>query len=153
MLSKCWKRTKRLDALWEATIQEDYDHFRLSCHGSNAILVCFVVDSPNSLGNVKNKWTTEGFYYCQGLPIILVSCKKDMRCTAGTIEKLGKTSQSPITTEQSEEARREIGAFKYLECSALTNEGIDEVYEAAIHASAQMFRKTRCTKGPQCLIL
>ena len=39
-------------------------------------------------------------HFCQGLPIILVGCKKDLRRDPKTIEELRKTSQRPVTPEE-----------------------------------------------------
>lgn len=46
------------------------------------------------------KWISEVLHFCQGLPIILVGCKKDLRFDQKTIEELHKTSQKPVTPEQ-----------------------------------------------------
>jgi GTPase SAR1 family protein len=46
------------------------------------------------------KWISEVLHFCQGLPIILVGCKKDLRYDQKTIEELHKTSQKPVTPEQ-----------------------------------------------------
>jgi GTPase SAR1 family protein len=43
-------------ALWKTPGQEDYDRLRpLSYPDSHAILICFCVDSPDSLTNVEDK--------------------------------------------------------------------------------------------------
>ena len=47
-----------------------------------------------------SQWISEVLHFCQGLPIILVGCKKDLRHDPKTIEELNKTSQSPVTAEQ-----------------------------------------------------
>ena len=39
-------------------------------------------------------------HLCQGLPIILVGCKKDLRYDNKTIEELRKTSQKPVSPEE-----------------------------------------------------
>lgn len=39
-------------------------------------------------------------HFCQGLPVILVGCKKDLRRDPKTIEELRKTSQRPVTPEE-----------------------------------------------------
>lgn len=48
----------------------------------------------------KQQWISEVLHFCQGLPIILVGCKKDLRFDQKTIEELHKTSQKPVTPEQ-----------------------------------------------------
>ena len=40
-----------------------------------------------------------------------------------------------LTNHQGEEVRKKIGAYKYLECSARTNEGVREVFEHATRAA------------------
>ena len=47
-------------ALWDTAGQEDYDRLRpLSYPDSHVILICFAVDSPDSLDNVQEKvWNT-----------------------------------------------------------------------------------------------
>ncbi|CAI9632750.1 unnamed protein product [Alternaria burnsii] len=88
-------------ALWDTAGQEDYDRLRpLSYPDSHVILICFAIDSPDSLDNVQEKWISEVLHFCQGLPIILVGCKKDLRFDQKTIEELHKTSQKPVTPEQ-----------------------------------------------------
>ncbi|KAF2223302.1 belong to Rho subfamily [Elsinoe ampelina] len=157
-------------ALWDTAGQEDYDRLRpLSYPDSHVILICFAVDSPDSLDNVQEKvgrkdhvlswlppmltlslqWISEVLHFCQGLPIILVGCKKDLRYDQKTIEELHKTSQKPVTPEQAEDVRKKIGAQKYLECSAKTNEGVREVFEHATRAALL----TRKEKKKKCLIL
>ncbi|KAH8193532.1 hypothetical protein TruAng_012302 [Truncatella angustata] len=154
-------------ALWDTAGQEDYDRLRpLSYPDSHVILICFAVDSPDSLDNVQEKWISEVLHFCQGLPIILVGCKKDLRYDNKTIEELRKTSQKPVSPEepepepepnrttQGEEVRKKIGAYKYLECSAKTNEGVREVFEHATRAALlSRNRPGRGHKGGKCMIL
>jgi Ras family protein A len=114
------------------------------------------------------QWISEVLHFCQGLPIILVGCKKDLRFDQKTIEELHKTSQKPVTPEQvstfstatlhhftntppqAEDVRKKIGAQKYLECSAKTNEGVREVFE---HATRAALMTKREKKSKKCLIL
>lgn len=47
-------------ALWDTAGQEDYDRLRpLSYPDTDVILMCFSVDSPDSLENIPEKWTPE----------------------------------------------------------------------------------------------
>lgn len=139
-------------ALWDTAGQEDYDRLRpLSYPDSHVILICFAVDSPDSLDNVQEKWISEVMHFCQGLPIILVGCKKDLRFDPKTIEELRKTSQRPVTPEEGMGVAQKIGAYKYLECSAKSGEGVREVFEHATRA-ALLTRKKKHSRNT-CMVL
>jgi len=137
--------------LWDTAGQEDYDRLRpLSYPDSHVILICFAIDSPDSLENVQEKWISEVLHFCHGLPIILVGCKKDLRHDQKTIQELAKTSQKPVTEAEGDAVKKVIRAERYLECSAKTNEGVREVFEHATRC-ALMQKKTKAKKS--CRIL
>lgn len=46
------------------------------------------------------QWISEVLHFCQGLPIILVGCKKDLRHDPKIQEELRKTSQKPVSQEE-----------------------------------------------------
>ena len=58
----------------------------------------------------------------------------DLRDNRETIENLRKVNLSPIDRSQGLQMQREIGAVRYLECSAKTHEGLKEVFDEAIQA-------------------
>lgn len=72
---------------------------------------------------------------CPGVPIILVGLKKDLRDDPVAQEEMRKRSEKFLTAEEGEDVRKRIGAKKYLECSSLTGEGVDDVFEAATRQS------------------
>merc|ERR1711923_4088 len=128
-------------ALWDTAGQEDYDRLRpLSYPDTDVILMCFSIDSPDSLENIPEKWTPEVKHFCPNVPIILVGNKKDLRNDSSTIKELGKMKQEPVSYSEGEQMASRIGAKSYLECSALTKEGVRDVFEAATKAALQ--RKT-----------
>ena len=52
-------------ALWDTAGQEDYDRLRpLSYPDSHVILICFAVDSPDSLDNVQEKVSHLFLIFC-----------------------------------------------------------------------------------------
>lgn len=139
-------------ALWDTAGQEDYDRLRpLSYPDSHVILICFAIDSPDSLDNVQEKWISEVLHFCVNLPIILVATKKDLRYDQKTIEELRRVSQRPVSPEEGEAVARKIGAFKYLECSAKTGEGVREVFETATRAAMLKHKPTAAKK--KCILL
>jgi Ras family protein A len=51
-------------ALWDTAGQEDYDRLRpLSYPDSHVILICYAIDSPDSLENVQEKVLIHGFLF------------------------------------------------------------------------------------------
>ena len=73
--------------LFDTAGQEDYDRLRpLSYPDTDVILMCFSVDSPDSLENIPEKWTPEVKHFCPNVPIILVGNKKDLRNDPATIK-------------------------------------------------------------------
>ncbi|OJT05659.1 GTP-binding protein rhoA [Trametes pubescens] len=140
-------------ALWDTAGQEDYDRLRpLSYPDSHVILICFAVDSPDSLDNVQEKWISEVMHFCAGLPVILVGCKKDLRRDPRVIEELRKTNQRPVTPEEGMAVAQKIGARHYLECSARTGEGVREVFQYATRA-ALLIRPKGAKKSHHCVVL
>jgi Rho family protein len=80
-----------------------------------------------------------------------VGLKKDLRGDPVAIEEMRRRSQRFVTSHDGESAAREIGARKYLECSSLSGEGVDDVFEAATRAALLTFEKSE--GGGCCTIL
>ncbi|KAL6950752.1 GTP-binding protein Rho1 [Hanseniaspora vineae] len=134
-------------ALWDTAGQEDYDRLRpLSYPDSNVVIICFSVDLPDSLENVMEKWISEVLHFCQGVPIILVGCKVDLRSDGSIIEHLRQQGQEPVSQQQGQDIAEQIGAAEYIECSAKTGMGVREVFEAATRASL-MGKQNKPKKG------
>jgi len=122
-------------ALWDTAGQEEYDRLRpLSYPESHVILIVFSVDFPVSLANVQDKWYPEVAHFCEGTPLILVATKTDLRRDDTTRRMLGAQGLAPVSPEQGAEVAREIGA-KYVECSAKTGSGVQEVFALALRES------------------
>ncbi|KAL1272446.1 hypothetical protein QQF64_028308 [Cirrhinus molitorella] len=137
-------------ALWDTAGQEDYDRLRpLSYPDTDVILMCFSIDSPDSLENIPEKWTPEVKHFCPNVPIILVGNKKDLRNDEHTRRELTKMKQEPVKPEEGRDMANRISAFGYLECSAKTKEGVREVFEMATRAALQV-RKRKKRSG--CLL-
>jgi len=122
--------------LWDTAGQEDYDRLRpLSYPQTDVFLVCFSVISSSSFENVKTKWVPEIQHHAPGVPILLVGTKSDLREDENTIKQLNSRGQSMVETGAAQQMAKEIGAVNFLECSALTQEGLKQVFDDAIRAA------------------
>ena len=138
-------------ALWDTAGQEDYERLRpLAYSQAHVILIAFSVDTPDSLENIKHKWADEAAERCPGVPIILVGLKKDLREDPVAQEEMRKRSQKFISRKQGEDMKEDIGARKYLECSSLTGDGVDDVFEAATRAALLAVDKR---ETPGCCVI
>ncbi|KAM0325764.1 hypothetical protein ACHAQA_007064 [Verticillium albo-atrum] len=138
-------------ALWDTAGQEDYERLRpLAYSKAHVILIGFSVDTPDSLDNVKHKWIEEASRLCPDVPIMLVGLKKDLREDPVAVEEMRKKSLPFVTTAQGDAVAREVGARKYLECSSLSGEGVDDVFEAATRAALLTFEKG---EGSGCCVI
>jgi cell division control protein 42 len=128
--------------------QEDYDRLRpLSYPQTDVFLVCFSVASPASFENVREKWLPEVHHHCPGVPCLIVGTQMDLRDEEAVITKLARQKQRPISTDNGERLSRELGAVKYVECSALTQKGLKNVFDEAIVAALEpqvVRKKTKC---------
>uniref|UniRef100_A0A6B2LG98 Uncharacterized protein n=1 Tax=Arcella intermedia TaxID=1963864 RepID=A0A6B2LG98_9EUKA len=141
--------------LWDTAGQEDYDRLRpLSYPQTNVFLVCFSLTNPNSFENVRSKWVPEINYHCAGVPFILVGMKCDLKDDPSIVEKLRNQGKSVVTYEQGIALANQIGALKYLECSALTQVGLKSVFDEAIRAclsppKKEKEKKKKATKAEE----
>ena len=67
-------------------------------------------------------------------------------------EEMRKKSWKFVTPREGSEMAQSCGARKYLECSSLTGEGVDDVFEAATRAALLTFHDKR-SGGGCCTIL
>ncbi|KAF8646000.1 hypothetical protein AX16_007426 [Volvariella volvacea WC 439] len=139
-------------ALWDTAGQEEYDRLRpLSYPESNVILIVFSIDFPTSLANVQDKWYPEVAHFCEGTPLILVATKTDLRGDEQTKRMLSAQGQVPVTAEQGGLVAKEIGA-KYIECSAKTGAGVQDVFNLALKESMKG-RWNKMVKQRRCVVI
>ncbi|KAF9916734.1 GTP-binding protein Rho1, partial [Lobosporangium transversale] len=119
-------------SLWDTAGQEDYDRLRpLSYPESDVVLMCYAVDSPSSLDNIREKWHPELQHFLENVPKIVVGLKADLRDTAKEEDK-----DQFVSTEQGALVAADLHC-KHYECSAMTRKGLAEVFQAAIKIAMQ----------------
>ncbi|KAK2153768.1 hypothetical protein LSH36_287g05018 [Paralvinella palmiformis] len=141
--------------LYDTAGQEDYERLRpLSYPNTDVVLICFSVDNPDSFVNVAQTWLPEVRHFCTGTPILLVATKSDLRGDNIVHRQLAERKLKPVTTEQGMAMASKIGAHAYLECSAKTRHGVQEVFQRAAKAALlHKRRKHHREHQKQCVIL
>jgi len=134
--------------LWDTAGSDEYNTLRpLSYPGTDVFIICFSLASPSSYESVKTKWHPEVTHFNPKTPIILVGTKLDLRDNPDTVESLKAQDLEPLTEEMGEKLAKEIGAVKYLECSALTQKNLPSVFEAAVKAVFEDHKEKSQKKG------
>jgi len=121
--------------LWDTAGQEEFDRLRPLCYpNTDVVLVCFSIDNPDSLENVRNVWIPEVRHFCAKAPIVLVGNKKDLANDPAILLDLQKRRLTTVTTSEAKHVAEKIGAFAYVENSAKTAEGVHDVFQTACRA-------------------
>jgi len=103
-------------------------------------MLCYSVDSKDSLENVESKWVGEIADNCPGVKLVLVALKCDLRESVEeenadaddqTAPQPGEKRNQLINYDQGLEVARRIQASRYLECSAMKNRGVNEAFTEA----------------------
>jgi len=133
--------------LWDTAGQEDYDKLRpLSYPQTDVFLVCFAVNSKASLQNVLDKWYPEVHYHNRSAPVVLIGTKADLRHAS-----LKHQTKQYVTSEEGTAVAKKIGAASYVECSAMTQEGMKTVFDCAIRAA--LAKRNEPKKPPSMCVI
>lgn len=121
--------------------QEDYEALRpLSYKGADVFLVCFSIDRPEALENVKDIWIPEIQSHVTDVPWVLVATKGDLREDNQTDRS---HNRQLVELAEAEAVGKELGAAGYV------NAVIFSVTSILIVCNVQTFiqspNKIRCT--------
>lgn len=93
-------------------------------------------------------------HFCESVPLLLVCTKTDLRADPTTLSLMAAQGTKPVSAEEGERIAKEIGAKRYLECSAKKGDGVREVFETAIRESMKRGGLAgRVRKRGKCLVL
>ena len=118
--------------------EEDYYRIRefLYCDTNiDVFLLCFDLTRPHSYERILNLLWPEINRLCPNTPLILVGMKADLLEDERTLIRLREEGDAPLSHEDGLRLSKEINAVKYMECSSLTQEGLEEVFQEAYNAS------------------
>lgn len=127
--------------------------------GTDVVIVCFSVVRAASLASVVSRWLPELDAFCPPtVPVVLVGTQTDLRppaaaATAGDHPRRGRgpataaDARATVERELGAKTAKRIGAHGYVECSALSGAGLDDVFaeaaKAALSTTASRRRRRR----------
>jgi Rho family protein len=114
-------------------------------------MLCFSVDSPDSLENVETKWVGEIAENCPGVKLVLVALKCDLRKRDDAEDDEPQPEKAMINYDEGLKVAEKIKALRYLECSAMRNRGVNEAFTEAARVALSV--KTGKDKKGGCVIL
>eukprot|EP01156_Anaeramoeba_ignava_P003388 Anaeramoba_ignava/a222167_10.p1 GENE.a222167_10~~a222167_10.p1 ORF type:complete len:217 (-),score=62.00 a222167_10:515-1165(-) len=120
-------------SLFQTSGLEEYDSLRpLSYPNSSVVLMFFSIDNHSSYTNIVTKWAGEMRHYIEGVPVILVGNRVELRDDLEMIKDLKQRGTHLISHEEGLELAKKIKAVKYLECSPQTQKGIKTIFDQAV---------------------
>ncbi|XP_076456928.1 ras-related C3 botulinum toxin substrate 1-like [Babylonia areolata] len=128
--------------LWDTQGQEDYDEMiPLLYQDTDIFMICFSLMSETSYKNVEPKWYPEICRHAPDAPIVLVGTKLDLRNDKSAHSTLLANKQTAVSTKHGKSLARKIKAREYIECSAITRENLNTVFQKTVRVALN-------TEGP-----
>jgi len=130
--------------------QDDFDTLRPLCYPkTNVFLLCFSVVCPTSFHNISEKWLPEIRKNCPKAPLVLVGTQTDLRSDVKILIELANYKERPVTEAEAVAVARQIGAVSYIECSALTQKNLKEVFDTVILTALHYFNNNNNGHGSE----
>ncbi|CAI8491801.1 unnamed protein product [Hanseniaspora opuntiae] len=130
------------------------------CHTATPMSYCFVfsIDSRDSLENIETKWKEEVEIFGEkNADIVLMALKCDLRqlenknnniVNPSTIRNsTTNTQRKYISYEEGLQVAKNIGAVRYLECSAKLNKGVNEAFTEVSRVGMEQVQKNNLDTG------
>ncbi|KAL2820685.1 hypothetical protein BJX63DRAFT_428005 [Aspergillus granulosus] len=133
--------------LWDTTWEQGYTRLcSLWYPETDVFLLCFSINSWDSLDRVEERWVPEIVHMCPGVAWVLVGLKKDLRDDLDAVRDLKARKMGPVKYGDGANLAKILGCT-YVECSSRDGEGVDEVFEEALGAALlprKQAKKSRC---------
>ncbi|XP_026059881.1 rho-related GTP-binding protein RhoH-like [Carassius auratus] len=121
--------------LWDTAGHDTFRQIRpMSYQQADVVLLCYSVANPNSLHNLRYKWIAEVREFLPKVPVLVVATQTDHR-------EMGPYRTNCTTASDGKQVAQEIRAKGYLECSALSNRGVQQVFECAVRTAVNRARR------------
>ena len=120
---------------WDAPVEGHAGLRRFYYTCADVFLLCFELTQPQSYENIYTDIWPEINRRRPNIPVIIVGTKVDLLDDEVTLTRLREEGVAPLSSEDGLRLCKEINAVKYMECSSLTRDGLDEIFEEAVRMS------------------
>ena len=86
-------------------------------------------------------------------PILLVGTQTDLRENEKKLQELQKKKGKPVRLDQAEKVAKDLQLYGYKECSAMTQEGLKDVFDESIMIALDPPKPEQNMKCPLSCIL
>lgn len=126
--------------LWDSSGDPKYEGLRrLSYPSCNVFVVCYSVNCRDSFENISKVWLPELQKF--GPPkasVVIVATKRDLRPRNSLIRNVPTETSQPqngyVNYDEGLKLANEVHAFSFLECSAISEDGVSDVFAQATRA-------------------
>lgn len=123
--------------------QQDFDHLRSLCYAHvDVFILCFSLVDPVSFDNITSKWIPQIRAGNQRSPIVLVGTQSDLRHSVDVLIHLHQWNTKPVHFRKARRMAQRIRACDYVECSALTQHNLKDVFDSAVWAAIKHKKST-----------
>lgn len=137
-------------SLWDTAGQEEFDRLRsLSYSDTHCIMLCFSIDSKDSLENAQTKWVAEIVDNCKDIQLVLVALKCDLRSQQDEEDM----NHDLVSYEEGVAVAKKVGAVRYLECSAKEDRGVREAFTEAARVALRAHNADDAKPEKACRIM
>ena len=123
--------------LWDTAGSESFRQIRpMSYQQADVVLICYSVANPASLASVRRRWIGEVKEHLPRAPVLVVATQTDQR-------EAGPNQANCTSSSDGKQLAQDIHAKGYLECSALSNRGVQQVFECAVRTAINKTKRGR----------
>ncbi|XP_018420234.1 PREDICTED: rho-related GTP-binding protein RhoH [Nanorana parkeri] len=121
--------------LWDTSGNDAFKSIRpISLQHADIVLLCFSVANHTSFLNIRQKWIAEVKQHLPHIPVLVVATQTDQR-------ESNFMRVPCISPEDGKQLAQDVRAKGYLECSALSNRGVQQVFECAVRTAVNQAMK------------
>jgi len=133
---------------------------------ADVVIICYSISRPESLENVLERWLPEVRHFCPNCPVILAGNKVDLRPSDVTSsvgnpvpvgDDVGAKSRDfrpeYVSSGRGESVAEQVGALRFVECSAKNRHGVRDVFLAAATSVVKVRPHRRRHKQDNCTVL